>query len=86
MKYHLDFTEKDMENITALKKSRNKIVLNKSLPVLKELTAHPLTKTGKPEPLSVTPKAVQLYLASLKGIYHEINTASSTTAEGLESY
>lgn len=51
MEYHLDFTVKANEDIAAHKKVGNKAVLNKLLVLLEELTKHPFTGTGKPEPL-----------------------------------
>ncbi|MCC6690497.1 MAG: Txe/YoeB family addiction module toxin [Bacteroidia bacterium] len=51
MVYHLDFTAKAKEDIAAHKKSGNKAVLNKLLALFEELTEHPFTGTGKPEPL-----------------------------------
>ena len=51
MEYHLDFTDKAKEDITLHKKAGNKAILNKLLILLKELTEHPFTGTGKPEPL-----------------------------------
>ncbi len=51
MRYHLDFTEKAKEDINAHKKAGNKGILIKLLSLLEELTEHPLTGTGKPEPL-----------------------------------
>jgi toxin YoeB len=51
MAWHLDFTDKATEDISAHKKAGNKPVLNKLLHLLEELTEHPFTGTGKPEPL-----------------------------------
>ena len=51
MRYHLYFTDKAKEDITAHKKAGNKVVLNKLLTLLEELVEHPFTGTGKPEPL-----------------------------------
>ena len=51
MEYQLDFTDKAKEDIDLHKKSGNKAVLNKLLTLLDELTEHPFTGTGKPEPL-----------------------------------
>ena len=51
MEYHLDFTDKANEDIDFHKKSGNKSVLKKLLTLLNELTGHPFTGTGKPEPL-----------------------------------
>jgi len=49
MSYHLDFTPKAQEDITAHKKSGNKAVLNKLLTLFEELAEHPFSGTGKPE-------------------------------------
>jgi toxin YoeB len=51
MSYPLDFTEKALEDIESHRKSGNKPLLNKLLILLEELTEHPYTGTGKPEPL-----------------------------------
>lgn len=51
MSFHLDFTDKAIEDITAHKKSGNKAVLKKLLILLAELSEHPFTGTGKPETL-----------------------------------
>jgi len=51
MGYHLDFTDKAKEDIAFHKKAGNKALLNKLLVLLEELTEHPFTGTGKPEPL-----------------------------------
>ena len=51
MGYSLDFTDKAKEDIAAHKTAGNKAVLNKLLILLEELTEHPFTGTGKPEPL-----------------------------------
>jgi len=51
MEYSLDFTDKAKEDIAAHKMAGNKAVLNKLLILLEELTEHPFTGTGKPEPL-----------------------------------
>ncbi len=51
MTYHLDFTDNAREDIEAHKKAGNKVVLTKILALLEELTEHPFTGTGKPEPL-----------------------------------
>jgi toxin YoeB len=51
MAYHLDFTDKAKEDITAQKKSGNKAVLNKLLALFEEIAQHPFTGTGKSEPL-----------------------------------
>jgi len=49
--YHLKFTDKAKEDIASLKKSGNKAILNKLLTLLEEISEHPFTGTGKPEPL-----------------------------------
>lgn len=51
MTYHLDFTDKAKQDIAAHQKSGNKVVLNKLLSLLEELSEHPFSGTGKPEPL-----------------------------------
>jgi len=51
MAYHLDFTDKANDDIVFHKKVGNKAILNKLLTLLEELTEHPFTGTGKPEPL-----------------------------------
>jgi toxin YoeB len=51
MSYHLDFTDKAIDDISFLKNSGNRAILNKLHVLLKELTEHPYTGTGKPEPL-----------------------------------
>lgn len=51
MGYLLDFTDKAREDIAGHKKTGNKAVLRKILHLLEELTEHPFTGTGKPEPL-----------------------------------
>jgi toxin YoeB len=51
MTYRLDFTKRAQEDIAFHKKSGNKSVLNKMAVLLAELTEHPFTGTGKPEPL-----------------------------------
>ena len=51
MGYHLDFTDKANEDIAFHKKAGNRAVLKKLLVLLEELTEHPFSGTGKPEPL-----------------------------------
>ncbi len=51
MSYHLDFTDKAKEDITTHKIAVNKAVLKKLLILFEELSEHPYTGTGKPEPL-----------------------------------
>ena len=51
MSYYLDFTTTAKEDIALHKKAGNKVVLNKMLSFLEELTVHPYTGTGKPEAL-----------------------------------
>ncbi len=47
----LRFSEQAKEDLRHHKKSGNKAVLNKITLFLEELTKHPYTGTGKPEPL-----------------------------------
>jgi len=54
MAYDLDFTEKAKDDIAAHKKAGNKTVLHKLLTLFEELTEHPFTGLGKPEPLKHT--------------------------------
>jgi toxin YoeB len=49
--YILRFSEQAKEDIRQHKKSGNKAVVNKITLFLEELTQHPFTGTGKPEPL-----------------------------------
>lgn len=51
MNYRLDFTKRAQEDIAYHKKSGNKSLLSKIAVLLAELTKHPFTGTGKPEPL-----------------------------------
>ena len=51
MAYHLDFTDKAKDDIASFKKSGNKPVLTKIFVLLEELSEHPFTGKGKPEPL-----------------------------------
>jgi len=51
MSYRLDFTKLAQEHIAFHKKAGNKSLLNKIAVLLIELTEHPFTGTGKPEPL-----------------------------------
>lgn len=51
MSYHLDFSQQAQEDIDFHKKTGNKAVLKKVFILLNELTEHPFTGTGKPEPL-----------------------------------
>jgi toxin YoeB len=51
MNYRLDFTEQAQKDIAFHEKSGNKSVLSKIAVLLDELTEHPYTGTGKPEPL-----------------------------------
>ncbi len=50
--YILRFSEQANEEIRYHKKSGNKAILNKITLFLEELTEHPFTGTGKPEPLN----------------------------------
>lgn len=49
MNYHLDFTDKALDDIQSHRMSGNKPVLNKLLILLEELIEHPFTGSGKPE-------------------------------------
>jgi toxin YoeB len=49
--FEIEFTERANLDIEKHKKAGNKAVLNKILAFLEELTQHPFTGTGKPEPL-----------------------------------
>jgi len=49
--YTLWFSEQAIDDIRQHKKSGNKAVINKVILLLEELTQHPFTGTGKPEPL-----------------------------------
>ncbi|MBK8620955.1 MAG: Txe/YoeB family addiction module toxin [Saprospiraceae bacterium] len=49
MPYFLDFTENAKQDIDALQKAGNKVVLNKLFTLLVEISEHPFTGTGKPE-------------------------------------
>ncbi len=51
MSYRLDFTKQAQSDIDFHKRSGNKAVLKKLLTLLKELSEHPFTGTGKPEAL-----------------------------------
>jgi len=51
MAYHLDFTDKALDDIDFHKKSGNRPILKKLHVLLEEMAEHPLTGTGKPEPL-----------------------------------
>lgn len=51
MEYQLEFTRKAEKDIALHQKSDNKVILNKLLKLLEELTEHPTTGTGKPERL-----------------------------------
>jgi len=51
MAYHLDFTDRAIEDIAFHKKVGNRAVLGKLLALLEELAEYPFTGTGKPEPL-----------------------------------
>jgi toxin YoeB len=52
MAYHLEFTDKALEDIDFHKASGNKAVRKKIKDFLEELAEHPFTGTGKPEPLT----------------------------------
>jgi toxin YoeB len=49
MGFHLDFTDKATEDISAHQKAGNRAVLNKLVKLLEELAEHPFAGTGKPE-------------------------------------
>ncbi len=51
MSYHLDFSDQTKIDIDFHKKSGNKAVLKKIQIFLEELSEHPFSGTGKPEPL-----------------------------------
>ncbi len=51
MSYHLDFTEKALQDIDFHKKSGNKVILKKLYKFLNELSDNPFVGTGKPEAL-----------------------------------
>jgi toxin YoeB len=51
MGYHLDFTDKANEDVDFHRKSGNLAILGKLFILLEELTQHPFSGTGKPEPL-----------------------------------
>jgi toxin YoeB len=51
MSYSIEFTPKALDGIEKLKKSGNRSVLRKFRALLDELTKHPYTGTGQPEPL-----------------------------------
>jgi toxin YoeB len=51
MPYNLDFTDNALQDIDAYKKAGDKAVLKKLLTLFNELSNHPYTGTGKPEPL-----------------------------------
>ena len=51
MAYRLDFTDKANEDIAAYIKAGNKVILNKLLRLLEEITEHPFSGIGKSEPL-----------------------------------
>lgn len=51
MGYNLDFAPKALQDIEEHKKIGNKAVLRKINVLLDQLSEHPFTGTGKPEPL-----------------------------------
>lgn len=51
MSYHLDFTDKAKQDILAHKKAGSKATLKKLLTLFEEISEHPFTGSGKPEPL-----------------------------------
>ncbi|MFA7327652.1 MAG: Txe/YoeB family addiction module toxin [Candidatus Kapaibacterium sp.] len=51
MEFHLEFTDKAKQDISAHKKAGNKAILNKVLKILEEISENPFSGIGKPEPL-----------------------------------
>jgi toxin YoeB len=51
MNYILDFTDDAKSDLKFHKKSGNKAILKKIVTFLEEITEHPFSGTGKPEPL-----------------------------------
>lgn len=51
MGYNLEFTPKAKKDVEEHQKAGNKALLNKLWFLLDELSEHPFTGTGKPEPL-----------------------------------
>jgi toxin YoeB len=51
MSYHLEVTDKALEDISFHKKAGNKPIIKKLFKLFEELTEHPFSGTGKPEPL-----------------------------------
>lgn len=51
MTFRLDFTDKAKDQIDFFKKAGDKAILTKMSALFKELSEHPFTGTGKPEPL-----------------------------------
>jgi len=51
MSYSLVFSPRALNDIERIKKSGNKSLIQKLHIILQELMEHPLTGTGKPEPL-----------------------------------
>lgn len=51
MSYNIDFTDKAKDDIEVHRKAGNKVVLNKLLSLLEEISEHPFYGTGKPEQL-----------------------------------
>ncbi|MBQ0068184.1 MAG: Txe/YoeB family addiction module toxin [Bacteroidales bacterium] len=51
MTYSLEFSPRALKDLEKIKKAGNKSILNKIRVILLELMEHPLTGTGKPEPL-----------------------------------
>lgn len=51
MNYTLQFTKNALEDIEALKKSGDKVILKKLSALLRELIEHPRSGTGQPEEL-----------------------------------
>ncbi|MCO5269261.1 MAG: Txe/YoeB family addiction module toxin [Brumimicrobium sp.] len=51
MSYYIEFTDLAKQDIIFHQKSGNKAVLNKLLSLLEDISEHPFSGTGKPEPL-----------------------------------
>jgi toxin YoeB len=51
MTYKIEYTPEADEDVKALKKAGDKVVLNKLYELIIELTKHPRTGTGKPKKL-----------------------------------
>jgi len=51
MTYHIDFSDHAKDDIDAHKKAGSRTILVKLLTLFEELSEHPFSGTGKPEPL-----------------------------------